>query len=227
MDKIVECLIRIGLSLLCSFILGFERKTHQQIVGIRTLVLMGISSCLLSMLSVFMAENSEVTGDPTRIAAGVITGIGFLGGGAILKQGLNIRGLTTAAIIFTTSAIGMSFGAGLYLPAVVCFVIAMITLLTMDKYEKKFFPAAKTKVVVVKFVFDGESTEIDYNKQSVEIMNNYGFIIHDVNSKYYPNEKFMELVYTVKTPDKTNALLIAQEFGNKIEKLESFVIIDK
>ena len=226
MDKIVECLIKIGLSLLCSFILGFERKTHQQIVGIRTLVLMGISSCLLSMLSIFMAENPEVPGDPTRIAAGVITGIGFLGGGAILKQGLNIRGLTTAAIIFITSAIGMSFGAGLYLPAVVCFVIAMITLLTMDKYEKKFFPAAKTKVVVVKFLYD-EKSEADYSNQAADIMKNYGFIIHDVNSKYVPKEKIMELAYTVKTPDKLNAMKIAQEFGEKIKNLESFVIIDK
>ena len=108
MDIQIEYLIRIGLSFACSFVLGLERKSHQHTVGIRTLVLMGLSSCLLSILSIHMAEFPVVKGDPTRIAAGVITGIGFLGGGAILKQGLNIRGLTTAAIIFSTSATTVS-----------------------------------------------------------------------------------------------------------------------
>lgn len=225
MDIQIEYLIRIGLSFVCSFILGLERKSHQHTVGIRTLVLMGLSSCLLSILSVHMAEFPAVKGDPTRIAAGVITGIGFLGGGAILKLGLNIRGLTTAAIIFTTSAIGMSFGAGLYLPPVVIFVIVMIILLTMDKFEKKFFPAAKTKVVVIKFTID-ENAE-DYNQKSKDIMVGYGFIVHDVNSKYLPKENLMELDYTVKTPDKLDAMKIAREFGSKFNKLESFVIIDK
>ncbi len=225
MDIQIEYLIRIGLSFVCSFILGLERKSHQHTVGIRTLVLMGLSSCLLSILSVHMAEFPAVKGDPTRIAAGVITGIGFLGGGAILKLGLNIRGLTTAAIIFTTSAIGMSFGAGLYLPPVVIFVIVMIILLTMDKFEKKFFPAAKTKLVVIKFTID-ENAE-DYNQKSKDIMVGYGFIVHDVNSKYLPKENLMELDYTVKTPDKLDAMKIAREFGSKFNKLESFVIIDK
>ncbi len=225
MDIQIEYLIRIGLSFVCSFVLGLERKSHQHTVGIRTLVLMGLSSCLLSILSVHMAEFPAVKGDPTRIAAGVITGIGFLGGGAILKLGLNIRGLTTAAIIFTTSAIGMSFGAGLYLPPVVIFVIVMIILLTMDKFEKKFFPAAKTKVVVIKFTID-ENAE-DYNQKSKDIMVGYGFIVHDVNSKYLPKENLMELDYTVKTPDKLDAMKIAREFGSKFNKLESFVIIDK
>lgn len=225
MDIQIEYLIRIGLSFACSFVLGLERKSHQHTVGIRTLVLMGLSSCLLSMLSVHMAEFPVVKGDPTRIAAGVITGIGFLGGGAILKLGLNIRGLTTAAIIFTTSAIGMSFGAGLYWPPAVIFVLAMIILLTMDKFEKKFFPAAKTKVVVVKFTLD--ETSEDYNQKAKAIMLGYGFIVHDVNSKYLPKENLMELDFTVKTPDKLDAMKIAREFGEKLNKLESFVIIDK
>ena len=118
MNIYIEYTIRLALSFVCSFILGLERKSHQHIVGIRTLVSMGLSCCLLSILSVYMAETPAVEGDPTRIAAGVITGIGFLGGGAILKLGLNIRGLTTAAIIFMTSALGMSFGAGLYFPTI-------------------------------------------------------------------------------------------------------------
>lgn len=100
--------IRIATSFFCGIILGLERRSKQHAVGIRTLALISISSALLSILSINMASAGNGAGDPTRIAAGVITGIGFIGGGAILRQGLNIRGITTAAIIFTASAIGLA-----------------------------------------------------------------------------------------------------------------------
>ena len=82
----VEYLLRIVLALVCGFFLGLERKQHRHAVGIRTLALICVSSALLSILSIFMAETSLAEGDPTRIAAGVVTGIGFLGAGAILRQ---------------------------------------------------------------------------------------------------------------------------------------------
>ena len=173
-----DCIIRFALILFFSFILGLERKSHQHTVGIRTLVLMGISSCLLSMLSIEMAAAPIVKGDPTRIAAGVITGIGFLGGGAILKQGLNIRGLTTAAIIFTISAIGMACGAGFFIPAAITFIITMVILFTMDKLEKKMFPASKTKTVMLTLNWDSLHPE-----EIQDIMKFHGMIIHDMTIK--------------------------------------------
>lgn len=109
LELYIDYAIRIGVSFICGFCLGIERKSRQHSVGIRTLVLISISSCLLSILSIYMAESFNVTGDPTRIAAGVASGIGFIGGGAIMRYGLNIRGLTTAAIIFTASAVGLAF----------------------------------------------------------------------------------------------------------------------
>lgn len=220
-----EYAIRIALSFICSFILGLERKSHQHTVGIRTLVLMGISTALLSILSIFMAESPLVKGDPTRIAAGVITGIGFLGGGAILKHGLNIRGLTTAAIIFTTSAIGMSFGAGLYIPSVITFLITILTLFTVDKLEKRFFPAAKTKLVVVQFSASDDVSKIQ--EDFLQIMKNHGLIVHDVNSKFMIKENLIELSYTVKTPDKLDGTKISQEFRKSTENLICFSIADK
>ncbi len=225
MNIYIEYIIRLALSFTCSFILGLERKSHQHIVGIRTLVSMGLSCCLLSILSVYMAESPAVKGDPTRIAAGVITGIGFLGGGAILKLGLNIRGLTTAAIIFMTSAIGMSFGAGLYIPTAVTFVIILLILLTMDKVEKKIFPAAKTKSVIIQISTVG--SDFDFQEKFADIMKEYGFIVHDVNPQFHPKDNIMQLTYTVKTPDKLSAVKIAKEFCDKTENLISFTIIDK
>ncbi|MBP5519067.1 MAG: MgtC/SapB family protein [Treponema sp.] len=220
-----EYIIRLALSFVCSFILGLERKSHQHTVGIRTLVSMGISCCLLSILSIYMAESPAVKGDPTRIAAGVITGIGFLGGGAILKLGLNIRGLTTAAIIFTTSAIGMAFGAGLYIPTLIIFFIVIITLFTMDKLEKKFFPAAKTKVVILQLLISNSKT--DFQESFLNIMKKHGFIVHDTNSQFLPKENQLQISYTVKTPDKLDTVKIAQEFSEVSKDLLSFSIMDK
>ena len=198
MNIYIEYVIRLALSFVCSFVLGLERKSHQHIVGIRTLVSMGLSCCLLSILSVYLAETPAVSGDPTRIAAGVITGIGFLGGGAILKLGLNIRGLTTAAIIFMTSAIGMSFGAGLYFPTIITFFIILLILLTMDKLEKKIFPAAKTKSVIIQV--STADSDFDFQDTFVDIMKEYGFIVHDANPQFHPKDNILQLSYTVKTP---------------------------
>lgn len=217
-----DCIIRFALSLFFSFILGLERKSHQHTVGIRTLVLMGISSCLLSMLSIEMAAAPIVKGDPTRIAAGVITGIGFLGGGAILKQGLNIRGLTTAAIIFTTSAIGMACGAGFFIPATITFIITMVILFTMDKLEKKMFPASKTKTVMLTLNWDSLHPE-----EIQDIMKFHGMIIHDMTIKYHTEENTAELSYTVKTPDKMNNVQLVEDFKEKISGLKDFKICDK
>ena len=220
--SVKEYIIRFALALVLSFMMGLERKSHQNTVGIRTLVLMGISSAMLSMLSVHMASVPEVEGDPTRIAAGVITGIGFLGGGAILKQGLNIRGLTTAAIIFTTSAIGMSCGAGLYIPAAITFGITMLTLFTMDKFEKKMFPASKTKNVLL--VVDWDSLNQDKVR---EIMRFHGMIIHDMSIKYHTEDNTAELSYTVKTPDKMNTIQLVEDFREQISGLKEFRVGDR
>ena len=104
----IDYAIRLAASLVCGFCLGLERKMRQHTVGIRTLTLLSVSSCLLTIVSSYLASSVAVDGDPTRVAAGVITGIGFLGAGAIVNQGLNIRGLTSAAIIFTSAASGVA-----------------------------------------------------------------------------------------------------------------------
>ena len=102
----IEYSARIAASFFCGLLLGFERKTRQHSVGMRTLILISVSSSLLAMLSSIITLEPRVTGgDPTRVAAGVVTGIGFLGAGAILRQGMNIKGLTSAAIIWTAAAI--------------------------------------------------------------------------------------------------------------------------
>lgn len=212
--------IRIGVSFACGFCLGIERKSRQHSVGIRTLVLISISSCLLSILSVYMAEAFNVTGDPTRIAAGVASGIGFIGGGAIMRYGLNIRGLTTAAIIFTASAVGLACGAALYFPALLTMLALAVVLFIMNRLEKKIFPAAKSKLVTITI----NGTDIPKSFLT-ETMQRYGFIIHDMNIEYDKPQNLTKLVFTTKTPDKLNLIEFAKEIES-CEKLVNFKLDD-
>ncbi len=206
--------VRIAVSFACGFCLGIERKSRQHSVGIRTLVLISISSCLLSILSIYMAESFNVKGDPTRIAAGVASGIGFIGGGAIMRYGLNIRGLTTAAIIFTASAVGLACGAALYVPALLTMAALAIVLFIMNKLEKKIFPAAKSKLVTI--TFKGRDIPKSF---LTETMLRYGFIIHDMNIEYDKPADITKLVFTSKAPDRLNLM----EFTKEIEGLENLV----
>ena len=210
----IDYAVRIAVSFACGFCLGIERKSRQHSVGIRTLVLISISSCLLSILSVYMAEAFNVEGDPTRIAAGVASGIGFIGGGAIMRYGLNIRGLTTAAIIFTASAVGLACGAALYVPALLTMLALAIVLFIMNRLEKKIFPAAKSKLLTISF--EGSAVPKDILSK---IMLSYGFIIHDMNIEYNKPENQTTLVFTTKTPDRLSLV----DFINEIEKLEGLV----
>ena len=126
---VLECCFKVFLSAVFGIIFGVERSNRMHAIGIRTMLLITTSCALLGILSYYGAENpAKAVGDPTRIAAGVVTGVGFLGGGVIMHQGFNIKGITTAAIIWTAAALGLSVGYGLYVPAVVVFVLVILTL---------------------------------------------------------------------------------------------------
>lgn len=217
----LDYLIQLFLSLVCGFLLGFERKKHRHVVGIRTLVLICVSSSLLSILSIYMAETPSVPGDPTRIAAGVITGIGFIGGGAILRQGLNIRGLTTAAIIFADAGIGLACGAGLYIPAIITLLITLLVLFFIDKFERRFFPAEKSKLLKLRFA----DTEID-EKQIHSVLEEYGLVIFDLSVDYSVKNSEVELTYLLKCPDQLNHFNLVNKLS-KMNKLVDFSLSDK
>jgi len=211
---------RIAISFFCGLCLGLERKSRQHTVGLRTLILISVSCTLLSILSQHMA-GGEVHGDPTRIASTVVTGIGFIGGGAILRQGFNIRGLTTAAIIFITAAIGLSCGAKLYVPALITLFVAMIVLYAMKLVERKLFPAAKTKLLQITLT----GTDIDSDNLRSIIVGN-GIIIHDLNMEYSAEKSQTTLKYIVKTPDSLNAVNLANQL-EKVKTLVSFSLADR
>ena len=120
------------LGTLLGGIIGFERQTHGRPAGFRTQLLVCVACVLLMIISegyyVQSTGGDFVRVDPTRIAAGAMTGVGFLGAGVILKTGASVQGLTTAACVWIVSAIGLAIGAGQYVAAVVGFVITFISL---------------------------------------------------------------------------------------------------
>jgi putative Mg2+ transporter-C (MgtC) family protein len=129
-----EILLRVGLAAVLGGAIGFERELREREAGLRTHLLVSVGAALFTMVSAYawtdwrFSTEEGLVFDPTRIAAQVVTGIGFLGAGAIIRQGLSIRGLTTAATLWVVAAIGMSTGAGYYAAAVITTVLVLISL---------------------------------------------------------------------------------------------------
>jgi putative Mg2+ transporter-C (MgtC) family protein len=119
-----------------------EREWHGHPAGIKTLGLVGVGSCLFSGLGLEVFRSST---DPTRIAAQVVTGVGFLGAGAILRQGNEVHGLTTAASIWVTAAIGMAVGFGFYIPAIFTTLLILVMLVLLRPIEGRLFHRIKVK----------------------------------------------------------------------------------
>ena len=127
----VDLSLRLVVAAVLGLAIGFEREIHGHPAGLRTHMLVALGSALFTVLSI-RGFGGEVAGqapvDPTRIAAQIVSGIGFLGAGAILKDGIVIRGLTTAASLWATSAVGMAAGASEYVIAVVSAGVILVSL---------------------------------------------------------------------------------------------------
>lgn len=121
------------LAALLSMLIGLDRERRQRPAGMRTHMLVGIGSCLFTVLSVYGFQG----GDSSRVAAGVVTGIGFLGAGTILHRKGDVRDLTTAASIWVTAAVGMASGLGLWFIAIVAALIVWVVLAVLRRFELK------------------------------------------------------------------------------------------
>jgi putative Mg2+ transporter-C (MgtC) family protein len=112
--ELVESIGRLSAALLLGPAIGFERQWHQKMAGLRTNALVALGSCGFVVFSAMVGQ-----GDPTRIAAQVVTGIGFLGAGVILREGINVHGLNTAATLWCSAMVGTFAGGGFWIPSVV------------------------------------------------------------------------------------------------------------
>ena len=146
LDLALRLLVAAGL----GGVIGAEREIHNHPAGIRTHMLVALGAGLFTVLSIFgfglEGSGSQGLVDPTRIAAQIVSGIGFLGAGAILKDGVIIRGLTTAASLWATAAVGMAAGAGEYILAIVAAVIILVSLWPINALAERLHGANRLEV---------------------------------------------------------------------------------
>lgn len=141
MPALYEILIRLGLACILGGLIGFEREKTRHPAGLRTHILVCIGSALVMLCSIYMFEiyKNQANIDPARLGAQVISGIGFLGAGTILKEGVTVKGLTTAASLWAVACIGVSIGVGFYSGAVVATAFVLVILLVFSKFEHVFY----------------------------------------------------------------------------------------
>lgn len=138
----IEIIIRIALALILGGILGFERERHGISAGIRTYGAISLGACVFGVLSITIGGP---TADPSRIAAQVATGIGFLCGGVIFREGNHVNGLTTAATLWATSAVGLAVSFGMYTVSVMTtLLIYLLLYLSRVRWWKKLFRKVKS-----------------------------------------------------------------------------------
>lgn len=142
-----EIIIRLVVSLLLGGIIGYERERDAQPAGLRTHMILTLGACLAMILSVNVSALRNT--DPTRIAAQVISGIGFLGAGAILRYGFNIKGLTTATSLWSMAVVGLAVGYGYYLVGIVTTGLMLLTLTVINIIENRFIRNSTMHSIVV------------------------------------------------------------------------------
>jgi putative Mg2+ transporter-C (MgtC) family protein len=123
-----EVVLRLAVAAGLGAAVGVEREMREHEAGVRTHLLVGLGSALFTIVGAYGFEEFGTTSDPTRVAAQIVTGIGFLGAGAILREGLSVRGLTTAGSLWVVAAVGMGAGAGYYWAAVAGTVLTIFAL---------------------------------------------------------------------------------------------------
>src|SRR5256885_911501 len=141
--KQVDLAIRVMIALVLGLILGAEREFRGHPAGLRTIALISAGSCMFTGLGLIPQFGAPV--DPTRIAAQIVTGVGFLGAGSILRQGEEVRGLTTAASIWVTASLGMAVGFGYYSVAVFTAVLVVVVLVALKPIEERFFRGRRNR----------------------------------------------------------------------------------
>lgn len=148
----VEILIRIMMAAVLGMVVGYERERQNQPAGLRTHAILAVGSCLAMTISINLAIQfapDMPNGDPARLAAQVVSGIGFLGAGAILRYGTNVKGLTTATSLWTIAIVGLAVGAGHYFAAIGTTAVLLVVLTILNILEKRFIRVFQTISVSV------------------------------------------------------------------------------
>lgn len=184
----LEFLIRLGLALAMGFALGLERELTNKYAGLRTHILVCLGACVFTLLSIYgfptfasgdnvVVEQATGVRDTARVAAQIVTGIGFIGAGTVLRNGPMVFGLTTAATLWIAASIGMACGAGMYDVALISTVFSIAVLTIVRVFEKQILPSSgkQTKRFKISVYCDGNDVKkiYEYLTSNVDEMRDF------------------------------------------------------
>ena len=206
--------LRILGSLLIGGLIGLERSFHGRPAGFRTHSLVCVASSLLMLVTVYQNEwmtqvaIDAIRTDPTRMAQGIMTGIGFLGAGVIFKEGLTVRGLTTAASIWVTAAIGILVGIGFWVPAVLG-TIAALAVLSVFRVIENRLPSEFYAHHHLRFKREAVIPEDKLR----DLIKARGFTIANLSTRLIGEGKIVEYRMVIRSRDRANAQLLSQHLS--------------
>jgi len=209
--------IRLLLSFLLGMLIGLEREANHQPAGLRTHILISIGSTVVMLISIFIPQTfTGFVGDPGRIAAQVVSGIGFLGAGAILKFGTDVKGLTTAASIWAMAAIGLAIGAGMYAIGLISAGVVLFALTVMNLFEKYTFKQRTLRKIII------EIKKKDSNTTNLEkIFSEFDVRIVSTGFERNVNEASEKVSYVVAVTKELNV----KDLSDSLEKEPGIVSI--
>ncbi len=208
-DYIVISIHLLG-AIIAGGIIGLERSFHGRPAGFRTHTLVCLSSSLLMLITLYQSKwlpgmaGEMIRADPTRMAQGIMTGIGFLGAGVIYKENFNVRGLTTAASIWITAAIGIMIGIGFYFPAVVASILALGTLSVFRRIEALMPTQSYAHYTIC---FDRNNTMPEDGLRA--LLAQHGFSVSTMGYRITDNKQLFEYQTVIQTTDSSNTARLA------------------
>lgn len=218
--------IRVLSAVLLGFAIGFEREITNKDAGLRTNILVCIGACIFTIISIYGFPEVTVLGDElgtrdtARVAAQIVTGIGFIGGGTVLRHGFTIHGLTTAATLWVSAAIGMACGAGMYGLALISTILSILVLVVIRLFEKNVLVTStkNTKRLKVSISCDNEKSNYIYDY----IIENY-LQIREISKKFNKDETLTKINVILDFSGKTPIKSMYKAFET-IEGIESISI---
>lgn len=200
-----EVVARLLVASLLSGIIGLERESRHRAAGLRTHMLVSVGSALIMIISAYGFEGFPLASrDPARLAAQVVSGIGFLGAGTIMREGVTIRGLTTAASLWVVAGIGLAIGAGCYLGALVTTVIVTVALLFLNPVERFINPVRGEENISLKIA--GRTIDFEALERHLSAL---GISVKRADYRFLSGEDASLFHLTLVVPDRVGNLAVA------------------
>ena len=205
-----EIAVRLTLALVFGGLIGLEREAYGRPAGFRTHILVSVGSALVMIISVYglagiRFAHTRPSYDAARIAAQVVSGIGFLGAGTIMREGSSVRGLTTAASLWVVAGIGLAVGSGAIVPASIATLLVLITLLLLSRVERSFLSTKRHVIVAEISDRPGQLGAIGL------VLGRHNINIHDVKLDQDARPAILEMSVTL--PSKVDRIAVLEEIS--------------